>query len=280
MRKAGISAQVGVMLLLLAVAAVCGPRVLAQEQERKSIPPRDKDNPLTELISGYHFTPLKLRALQDDDFDNPGFITWIAQGEKLWGQVDGASQKACTSCHGAAPESMRGIGAAYPKFQEPARAVVNLEQRINICRQDKMKATPWPYGSDAMLAMSAYVKLQSRGVAVDVQTDGAAGETFAIGKTLYATRVGQFGMSCGHCHNEHYGDNLRSELLSQGHSNGYPAWQAKPQRFVSLHERVASCFREMRAEPYELGSPEMVALELYLAWRGKGLPVETPAVRR
>jgi sulfur-oxidizing protein SoxA len=36
----------------------------------------------------------------------------------------------------------------------------------------------------------------------------------------------------------------------------------------------------MRAEPYELGSPEFVALELYLAWRGKGLPVETPAVRR
>ena len=35
----------------------------------------------------------------------------------------------------------------------------------------------------------------------------------------------------------------------------------------------------MRAEIYEPGSPEHIALELYLAWRARGLPVETPAVR-
>ena len=31
--------------------------------------------------------------------------------------------------------------------------------------------------------------------------------------------------------------------------------------------------------PYKYGSPEYVNLELYLAWKGRGLPVETPAVR-
>jgi sulfur-oxidizing protein SoxA len=35
----------------------------------------------------------------------------------------------------------------------------------------------------------------------------------------------------------------------------------------------------MRAEPFGAGSPEYIALELYLAWRGNGLPIETPAVR-
>jgi sulfur-oxidizing protein SoxA len=35
----------------------------------------------------------------------------------------------------------------------------------------------------------------------------------------------------------------------------------------------------MRAEPYEYGAPEYVSLELYLMWRARGLPVETPAVR-
>jgi sulfur-oxidizing protein SoxA len=275
MRAAGIIAWAGAALLLAAVTASLG--IMAQD--RKSIPPKDKDNPLTELISGYYFTPLKLRALQDDDFDNPGF-TWVTQGEKLWGQIDGAAQKSCNACHGSAPESMRGIGASYPKFQEAARAVVNLEQRVNICRQDKMKATPWPYGSDAMMAMTAYIKIQSRNLPVDVQADGPAKEAFDIGKTIYNARVGQLGMSCAHCHNDHYGDNLRAELLSQGHSNGYPAFQAKSQRFISLHERFRGCYAEMRALPYDLGAPEMVALELYLAWRGKGLPVETPAVRR
>jgi sulfur-oxidizing protein SoxA len=35
----------------------------------------------------------------------------------------------------------------------------------------------------------------------------------------------------------------------------------------------------VRAEPAAWGSAELVELELYLAWRARGLPVETPAVR-
>jgi sulfur-oxidizing protein SoxA len=34
-----------------------------------------------------------------------------------------------------------------------------------------------------------------------------------------------------------------------------------------------------RAEPFPNDSPEIVDLELYLAWRARGLIVETPAVR-
>jgi sulfur-oxidizing protein SoxA len=37
--------------------------------------------------------------------------------------------------------------------------------------------------------------------------------------------------------------------------------------------------RDVRAEPYADGAAEYVELELYLAWRARGLPVETPAVR-
>ena len=35
----------------------------------------------------------------------------------------------------------------------------------------------------------------------------------------------------------------------------------------------------VRAEPYEYGAPEAVALELYLMDRARGMPIETPAVR-
>ena len=37
--------------------------------------------------------------------------------------------------------------------------------------------------------------------------------------------------------------------------------------------------RDVRAVPYADGADEYVELELYLAWRARGLPVETPAVR-
>lgn len=267
----------GLRIAVLFAAALCA--LPATAQERKSIPPRDKDNPLPELISGYEFTPLKLRALQDDDFDNPGF-TWVNRGERMWNVVEGGARKSCSSCHGNAAETMRSVGATYPKYLETANMVVTLEQRINMCRQDKMKAPPWPYESETLLDMTAYVKTQARGMPVDVKTDGPAREVFERGSTLYSARVGQLGMSCAHCHNDHYSKSYRAELLSQGHSNGFPAYQTKARTFISLHQRFRNCYADMRAEPYDLGSPEFVALELYLAWRGKGLPVETPAVRR
>ena len=47
----------------------------------------------------------------------------------------------------------------------------------------------------------------------------------------------------------------------------------------SLQRRIRNCLTGVRAEPYAYGAPEMVALELYLADRARGLPVETPAVR-
>jgi sulfur-oxidizing protein SoxA len=35
----------------------------------------------------------------------------------------------------------------------------------------------------------------------------------------------------------------------------------------------------VRAEPFAWNAPELVDLELYLAWRARGMPWETPAVR-
>ena len=48
----------------------------------------------------------------------------------------------------------------------------------------------------------------------------------------------------------------------------------------SLHRRLRSCYFSVRSEPPAHGSPDHLALELYLAWRAKGLVIETPAVRR
>jgi sulfur-oxidizing protein SoxA len=35
----------------------------------------------------------------------------------------------------------------------------------------------------------------------------------------------------------------------------------------------------IRAEPDALGSPEFVELEMYLMWRARGMPLESPGVR-
>jgi sulfur-oxidizing protein SoxA len=69
-------------------------------------------------------------------------------------------------------------------------------------------------------------------------------------------------------------------LISQGQANAYPIYRLEWQTLGSLHRRLRSCSIGVRAEPYAYGAQEHVNLELFLAWRAQGLPVETPGVRR
>jgi sulfur-oxidizing protein SoxA len=86
-------------------------------------------------------------------------------------------------------------------------------------------------------------------------------------------------MACKNCHEDYAGTMIRANLLSQGQSNGFPTYRLKWQKVGSLHRRFRGCNSQVRATPYKAGSEEYVNLELFLANRGRGLPVETPAVR-
>ena len=238
----------------------------------------DKSFPFPEIVSGYWFRTKETQAIQDDDFNNPGFFA-VEQGEQLWSKPDGAAGKSCASCHQDAAASMKGVGAAMPKWNQVLRKPVNLEQQINICRGERMKAAPWAFGVAELTAMTAYVRFQSRGMPVSPRVDGPMTPWFERGKKLYYTRHGQLDLACASCHEKNHGKNLRADFLSQGQSNGFPVYRLRDQRLVPLHERMEGCIFDVRGIPYAALSDEAVALELYVAWRGAGLPVETPAVR-
>ncbi len=270
--------------LLFAIAAAAVGIAFAESDldhprwQGHGIKPPVADFPLKEIISGYWFRTKETRAIQDDDFNNPGFLA-VEQGEQLWSKVDGAAGASCASCHHDAPTSMKGVGAAMPKWNSTLRKPVNLEQQINICRSQRMRADPWRFGSGELTAMTTYVRLQSRGMPVAPKVDGPMTSWFDRGRTLYYTRNGQLDLACASCHEDNYGKYLRADFLSQGQSNGFPVYRLRDQRLVPLHERIEGCIFDVRGAPYAPLSDDMVALELYLAWRGTGLPVETPAVR-
>ena len=48
---------------------------------------------------------------------------------------------------------------------------------------------------------------------------------------------------------------------------------------ISLHRAVSHVQPAPRAEPQPIGSPDYVALELYLNWRSEDLPITAPGVR-
>lgn len=54
-----------------------------------------------------------------------------------------------------------------------------------------------------------------------------------------------------------------------------PEWQS----VGSLQRRLRNCMSGMRAQPFDYDALENVELELFLMWRARGMPLETPAVR-
>lgn len=235
-------------------------------------------SPFDTLYSGWRYRNAETQQQQTDDFENPAFVL-VDLGSELWNKVDGEAGKSCASCHNDASKSMKGVRAAMPKYMESAGKPQSLEHYINGCRTENMKAEPWKWESNQMLGMTAYIGLQSRGMPIAVKTDGKYKEFYERGKKMYYTPVGQLDMSCAGCHENYSGKMIRADHLSQGHINGFPTYRSKWQKVGSAHRRFRGCMNNIRANPHKRGSDEFVALELYVASRGLGLSVETPAVR-
>ena len=134
--------------------------------------------------SGYTYLSDEHRQLQDDAFGNPG-ILWVERGRELWGRTQGDSQQACAGCHGDASASMRGVHPRYPQFDPRTEKLINLEQRINRCRTDQLRAEAYPYESEALLSLSAFVSFQSHGMPLHVDIGGPAAPFFEGGQSVF-----------------------------------------------------------------------------------------------
>jgi L-cysteine S-thiosulfotransferase len=228
--------------------------------------------------SGYDFAGNEIRAMQDDDTANPGNL-WVLQGETLWATRVGAADRSCADCHGEARVSMKGVAARYPAFEAALARLLDLEQRINRCRSEHQKAEPLAWESEDLLALTAFVARQSRGLPITVSSSPELRPFLALGKELFEQREGQMNLSCSQCHDNNWGKRLAGNLIPQGHPTGYPLYRLEWQSLGSLQRRLRNCMIGVRAEPFEYGAPQAVALELYLMERARGMPMDPPAVR-
>jgi sulfur-oxidizing protein SoxA len=234
--------------------------------------------PLDQRRSAYDDMSRDNRAMQDDDTANPAMLT-VLDGEALWNAKAGASGKSCADCHGDAAASMKGVAARYPAYNGGAGRAVNLEQRINLSRQQDQEAPPFAYESKELLALSAYVALQSRGEAIAGYSDPRLEPFIARGRALFNQRIGQLNLSCAQCHDDNWGKSLAGNNIPQAHPTGYPIYRLEWQSIGSLQRRLRNCMIGMRAEPYAYGAPEHVDMEIFLMWRARGMKMETPGVR-
>ncbi len=236
------------------------------------------DIPLDQRQPDTAFVSADTRALQNDDTANPGMLA-VLDGEALWNEKAGVSNKSCADCHGDAATSMKGVAARYPAFDPAQNKPLDLEQRINLSRVNDQKAPALPFESKELVALTMYIGMQSRGMPVAVEENAQNKPFIEAGRALFERRQGQLQLSCARCHDDYWGKKLAGSPIPQAHPTGYPIYRLEWQEAGSLQRRLRGCMSAVRAEPYGYESPELVDLEIFLMWRSRGMPVETPAVR-
>ena len=178
--------------------------------------------------SGYDFDSPEIRAMQDDETANPGML-WVSQGESLWARKAGAAAKSCQDCHGDAETSMKGVATRYPSFDAVWARPLDLEQRINRCRTEHQRAEPLAWESEELLALTAFVTRQSRGLPIAVTASPELRPFLYLGKELFHRREGQLNLSCSQCHDDNWGKRLAGNVIPQG----------PPDRLSDLSSRMA-----------------------------------------
>ena len=213
--------------------------------------------PLSERKSGYEFMSRETRAMQDDAVTGPAVLT-LLDGEALWGKLG------CAACH----TNMKGVAARYPAMV--GGKLTTLEQQV------PHKNPELAYESHELLALTAFVAKQSRGMPIEVSEIKSHLEA---GRAFFHKRQGQLNLACANCHDDNWGKKLAGTPIPQAHPTGYPIYRLEWQSVGSITRRFRNCLTGMRAELLPHGAPELVDLELYLMWRARGMPMEAPAVR-
>ena len=226
--------------------------------------------------SSYELMSAENKAMQDDPLLNPAMF-WVGDGEALWQQKLGSQNKSCSTCHGEAKKSMRGVATQFPKVIKGK--LQTLEGQINQCRVGAQSTSALAYESKDLLALTAFIAFQSKGMPITVSENSANVLYMKKGRQAFNERMGQLNLSCAQCHEDRAGLKLGGSLIPQGHPNAYPIYRLEWQTLGSLQRRLRNCMSGVRAQQFEYGSQEMAQLELFLMSRARGLPLESPGVR-
>ena len=228
--------------------------------------------------SGYEYLTPATQEMQDDEFANPGMAA-VEKGRKMF-HTRGNNEQTCASCHGenGAKFNLKKI-ASYPVYNKEFNKPFTLQEQVNFCWEEHLDNVPFVYDCTELVDLETYVRSLARGETINVDTSGPMKKYYEEGKELFYSRFGQVDVACSHCHEMNVGQRLRSQVLSQGQTNGFPEYRLGSGRITSLHRRLTECFISFRATPFDKGSEEFINLEVFLNARGNGLKIETPAVR-
>lgn len=241
---------------------------------------RFPDIPFAEFANGIYAIDQDAREQWMEIEEFPPYEFAVEEGASIWQQKfpDGKGYSDCFR-NGEA-----GVRQNYPRFDRQTGEVITLELAIRLCQEEHGQQV-FEYGSEQMLALSAFIAFNSRGQPINIvvhEDDPHALAAYEEGKRFYYSKRGQLNFSCADCHVTSVGQHVRADRLSSslGHPTHFPVYRSKFGKLLSLHQRFAGCIRDVRAKPFELQSKEYRNLEYFLTYMSNGLEANGPGSRK
>jgi L-cysteine S-thiosulfotransferase len=83
-----------------------------------------------------------------------------------------------------------------------------------------------------------------------------------------------------HCHDQKVGAQMRADVISQGHTTGFPIYRMSWQTLGSTERRLRACYSGVQAPLPPPGSANLRDLELFMKVRANGMVLDGPSIRR
>jgi len=227
------------------------------------------------------------RAMYAEMAENNPADIMVANGEELLEEYCGGDEGLAAFLN-VSEDNLPAYIAGFPRYLKDFKQVVTLSQALQGL-MSKNDHKPFKLKSSDMFDMSAYAKSIANGEKsnIDVKANPQMKEAYALGKVTFETPRGGRGLSCLSCHStDVIGSVLRTQPLPDLSAKGnapaatWPAYRMTKSSLRSLPRRFQGCMNNALLKVIPLGSPEMVALEVYLTDEAKGAEIAIPGLKR
>ena len=227
------------------------------------------------------------RAIYAEMLENNPADLMVANGEELLAEYGGGDEGLAKFLN-VSEDDLPAYIAGFPRYLPEFKQVVGLDQVLQGL-MSKNGHKPFKLKSSNMFDMDAYVKSLANGEKsnIDINANKEMKEAFTLGEKTYMTARGGRGLSCNSCHStDIVGRVLRTQPLPDLSSKGvavaatWPAYRMTKSSLRTLQRRFQGCMKNALLKVIPIGSPEMVALEVYLTHKAKGTEIAIPGLKR
>ena len=227
------------------------------------------------------------RAMYAEMLENNPADLMVANGEELLAEFGGGDEGLAEFLK-VSEDDLPAYLAGFPRYLEEFKQVVGIDQVLQGLMY-KNGHKPFKLKSSNMFDMSAYAKSLANGEKsqIDIDANQHMKDAYALGKEVFETKRGGRGLACLSCHSSDIiGSVLRTQPLPDLSNKGvavaatWPAYRMTKSSLRTLQRRFQGCMKNALLKVIPIGSPEMVALEVYLTKQAEGTEIAIPGLKR